>query len=470
MLRAAKLLGLGAALVVLALAAGNIGNNGQIGWAWQQGGEDLKQIGGQALVADLQKKEKRVLIINGLADSGWNHIRKLARNIEREAESDFKHLGYDVENISTGPGDTADSLEKAIQEFVDRTDSSRALVMLGHGSISGEYFAVRASGDPSDETQQFFWFQIPNVEWSYLILHACFSDNEFTRRLTATHKFTWSFFAGLPAIFFWQRSWLGWEGNRLSSNMASHSLSRGHSVQDVGPFELIGPGDLPDKALAIAQSLVPVVEPVMKSLPHDSLEIVAQAFIKLIQAHNESFFSQFSAQDFAEHAIQLLTELYRQRRVVEGSLAGRVIKELAVQFAAKLDSGSVVPLPLQLPQLPQGGGGAILAFNHKSEELKFTLTYGGLIGTRVVAIHFHLGPPGSAGPVVQTVCGGPTPALFSHCPSPTGTLEGIWKIPDPRIPALQEGYLYLQIHTDVAPAGELRGQIVRIIPILRPWM
>lgn len=65
------------------------------------------------------------------------------------------------------------------------------------------------------------------------------------------------------------------------------------------------------------------------------------------------------------------------------------------------------------------------------------------------AAHIHLAPAGVAGPIIIPLNGGPT---TWSCPSTVLTAE--------QRTALQEGRLYVNVHTVDHPAGEIRGQIV----------
>jgi hypothetical protein len=66
------------------------------------------------------------------------------------------------------------------------------------------------------------------------------------------------------------------------------------------------------------------------------------------------------------------------------------------------------------------------------------------------AVHIQLGAPGQAGPPVITLAGGD---------------EGTWTVPDgakltpEQLQAYRAGELYINIHTESHPEGELRGQL-----------
>lgn len=104
-------------------------------------------------------------------------------------------------------------------------------------------------------------------------------------------------------------------------------------------------------------------------------------------------------------------------------------------------------------------GAAVLLFDPATSTLNFAVAYKGLSGAATAA-HFHNGAPGAAGPVVQTICGAPGPALLDACPAGNeGFLTGTWTVPAGLVPTLLAGGLYINIHTRLNPAGEIRGQV-----------
>ena len=126
-------------------------------------------------------------------------------------------------------------------------------------------------------------------------------------------------------------------------------------------------------------------------------------------------------------------------------------------------------------------GQGVFWFNPATNVLKYAFTYGGMSGAAVMA-HFHIGKAGSGGPIVQTICGMPppntkalgysAPAISSKiCPTAnSGFLTGSYKLQGnmhddgmtlaQEKQALMNGKLYINIHTCLNQAGELRGQII----------
>lgn len=109
-----------------------------------------------------------------------------------------------------------------------------------------------------------------------------------------------------------------------------------------------------------------------------------------------------------------------------------------------------------------GIGSAAMLFDPADNTLSVAVAYSGLSGPATLA-HFHGAPAGATGGVVQTLCGAPPPALLAagDCPSAgnSGFLQGTWAVPDDQVAALLSGQLYINIHTGLNGAGEIRGQV-----------
>lgn len=128
-------------------------------------------------------------------------------------------------------------------------------------------------------------------------------------------------------------------------------------------------------------------------------------------------------------------------------------------LTATLTVAQEVPPPNAMTP-PTARGAAVLLFDPATNTLNFSLAYAGLSGAAVAA-HFHNGAVGQAGPVVQTICGPPNQnPLLGACPAPnSGFLTGTWNVPANLAQALLNGELYINVHTQLNPAGEIRGQV-----------
>ncbi|NIT57078.1 MAG: CHRD domain-containing protein, partial [Aliifodinibius sp.] len=123
----------------------------------------------------------------------------------------------------------------------------------------------------------------------------------------------------------------------------------------------------------------------------------------------------------------------------------------SVPFVAYLDGDQEVP-----PVTTTGTGMGTFALNGDSTMLMYEITIQNLTGN-IVASHFHNAPAGTNGGVVKTI--------FSGSAGTDTTFSGIWTSSDsePLTPALVHellaGNLYINVHTDQFPPGEIRGQV-----------
>lgn len=94
------------------------------------------------------------------------------------------------------------------------------------------------------------------------------------------------------------------------------------------------------------------------------------------------------------------------------------------------------------------------------------------LSSDVTGIHLH-GPATTAenGPILVTLCGTPGPAVFATCDAVSGdiTLDGLigssimaqWGVSGHDFrDMLDDGMVYVNIHTTQNPAGEIRGQLM----------
>jgi hypothetical protein len=111
-------------------------------------------------------------------------------------------------------------------------------------------------------------------------------------------------------------------------------------------------------------------------------------------------------------------------------------------FTAELSAASVVP-----PNDSEGTGSADITYDTDSMELSWTIEYSGLTGAAVAA-HFH-------GPAAEGENAGvAVPIEVSESP-----MEGSATLTEEQAGQLMDGMLYVNIHTEAHPDGEIRGQV-----------
>lgn len=103
------------------------------------------------------------------------------------------------------------------------------------------------------------------------------------------------------------------------------------------------------------------------------------------------------------------------------------------------------------PNASPGTGTITGTYDDSTNMLSFNLMFSGLIGMTTAA-HFHNAPPGVAGPVTIGFAGFPT-GVSSGTYSNTFTLTGTQES------QLMSGLWYANVHSNVFPGGEIRGQI-----------
>jgi hypothetical protein len=118
------------------------------------------------------------------------------------------------------------------------------------------------------------------------------------------------------------------------------------------------------------------------------------------------------------------------------------------------------------------GTGVFLGLVDSDETvINYQLFYTDLQGATVLFAHIHFGKPGESGGVVAFLCGGGgKPA----CPAAGGLVTGTITAANVQalagqnltagdmaafVRAIKSGFTYVNVHTNVFPGGELRGQI-----------
>jgi hypothetical protein len=130
----------------------------------------------------------------------------------------------------------------------------------------------------------------------------------------------------------------------------------------------------------------------------------------------------------------------------------------ASNWVASLNGANEAPTPVATPATGQFEG----TLNDANNNMTFTLTYTGLVGTMTQS-HIHRGAVGVAGPIVYWLANGNVPSPISGCTDPT-PLDGTCGFVPADVTDLQAGNLYANLHSTFAPGGEIRGQITSAVP------
>jgi hypothetical protein len=118
-------------------------------------------------------------------------------------------------------------------------------------------------------------------------------------------------------------------------------------------------------------------------------------------------------------------------------------------FSTTLTGAAEVPGPGD----PDASGTAFITLNQGQGEVCFDLSWAGIDGT-VMAAHIHVGPATVAGPVVVGLFAGSFEGTDSASACVSGVSEALIK-------AIRQNpaNYYVNIHSDVFPAGAIRGQL-----------
>lgn len=115
----------------------------------------------------------------------------------------------------------------------------------------------------------------------------------------------------------------------------------------------------------------------------------------------------------------------------------------SVSFTALLQGLNEVPATLTLAS---GSG----TFTLSSSGLQYDISLRSLTGSAITGAHFHLGAAGVNGPVIE-------PIAFNGLRA-----KGAWADISPaERDALLSGKIYVNVHTNTYPNGEIRGQVVK---------
>jgi CHRD domain len=119
----------------------------------------------------------------------------------------------------------------------------------------------------------------------------------------------------------------------------------------------------------------------------------------------------------------------------------------SIRVTADMDAAQEVPAPRGDVDNARGTFNATVTKSGSGASIRWTLNFAGLTGPAVAA-HIHTGREGDAGGIAVTLCG--------PCTNPENGTENLTAA---QLTAIQNGGMYVNIHTAMNAAGEIRGQI-----------
>lgn len=162
-----------------------------------------------------------------------------------------------------------------------------------------------------------------------------------------------------------------------------------------------------------------------------------------------------------------------------------IVAALAAAFAPLASADDNVRASLsgfqEVPVVVTEGSGTFhAAISPKGDAIDYEITYEGMQGI-VSQSHMHVGQRSVNGGIVLWICGNPAatpptpgPAGTAVCTSPNGHFAGTWRPEnvqnqptqqvltgelDDVITAIRAGKAYVNVHTNLSPGGEIRGQV-----------
>jgi hypothetical protein len=137
----------------------------------------------------------------------------------------------------------------------------------------------------------------------------------------------------------------------------------------------------------------------------------------------------------------------KRRRFVATLGAGMVMLALVPAhadrlFTATLNGAQNVPFIRGI----RATGSATLFLNAVETQVTYHIEYMDLDGVEFAA-HFHNATPVQTGPIVFTL-------------PPGNPKDGVWNLTPEDVAELGAGRIYVNIHTDLYPSGEIRGNLM----------
>jgi cytoskeletal protein RodZ len=131
-----------------------------------------------------------------------------------------------------------------------------------------------------------------------------------------------------------------------------------------------------------------------------------------------------------------------------------------IPFSSLLNGQSEVP-----PNSSTATGLGKYLLNQERTTFTYDVTFTGL-ASPFLSAHFHQGAVGVSGPIVRTLTSSFTPSNVTRT---AGRLVGTWSVSDSesltpeRVNQLENGQIYINVHSQNLPDGEIRGQVNKLL-------
>jgi hypothetical protein len=158
-----------------------------------------------------------------------------------------------------------------------------------------------------------------------------------------------------------------------------------------------------------------------------------------------------------------------------------IVTALLVAWPAWADRNDLIRTKLigyeEVPAVSTAASGQFTArVSRDAQSIDYSLSYSGLAGA-VRQAHIHFAQESVNGPIIVWLCGTPTnpgPVGTPTCPQSgtvTGTITSADVLPSPPaqqlgageigelIAAMRAGAAYANVHSEISPGGEIRGQM-----------
>jgi len=123
-------------------------------------------------------------------------------------------------------------------------------------------------------------------------------------------------------------------------------------------------------------------------------------------------------------------------------------------FSADLTTADEVPAPTG----SDGSGSAMAVISDDSSQIEYEYSYQDLTGDPIMA-HIHFGQPGVAGPVMIPLGVGASPVSGTLTEADFMAVENGPQTFAEALDAIRDGGTYVNVHTEMNQAGEIRGQL-----------